>query len=45
MTIGLVDFLKDLTGWLAEGEAIAGQGYLTSEGAPCIVRAGGGTGR
>lgn len=34
MSIGLVDRLKDLTSWLAVGEAVASQGYLTSEGGP-----------
>jgi hypothetical protein len=34
LSIGLVDRLKDLTGWLTEGEAAASQGYLTSAGGP-----------
>lgn len=34
LAIGLVDRFKDLTDWLAEGEATASQGYLTSEGGP-----------
>ena len=29
--IGLADRLKDLTGWIADGEAAASQGYFTSE--------------
>jgi predicted lipid-binding transport protein (Tim44 family) len=33
-TIGLVDRFKDMTDWLAQGEASASQGYLTSEGGP-----------
>jgi hypothetical protein len=32
--IGLVDRFKDLTGWLAEGEATTSQGYLTSADGP-----------
>jgi endogenous inhibitor of DNA gyrase (YacG/DUF329 family) len=30
-SIGLADRIKDLTNWLADGEAIASQGYLTSD--------------
>jgi len=33
-TIGLVDRFKDMTDWLAQGEASASQGYLTSAGGP-----------
>jgi predicted lipid-binding transport protein (Tim44 family) len=32
--IGLADRFKDLTDWLAAGEATASQGYLTSEAGP-----------
>src|SRR2546427_7270802 len=32
--MGLVDRFKDLTDWLTEGEATAGQGYLTSADGP-----------
>jgi hypothetical protein len=32
--IGLADRLKDLGGWLGDGEALAGQGYLSNDGAP-----------
>jgi len=32
--IGLVDRLRDMTDWLAQGEASASQGFLTSENGP-----------
>jgi hypothetical protein len=32
--IGLADRFKDLTDWLSDGEAVASQGYLASEGGP-----------
>src|SRR6202171_3068382 len=32
--IGLVDRFRDMTDWLAQGEASASQGYLTSESGP-----------
>ena len=33
LSIGLADRIKDFSSWLAEGEATASQGYLTSEAA------------
>ena len=32
--MGLIDRLKDLSGWPTDGEAAASQGYLTSVGGP-----------